>query len=291
MTKPIKFDESGDNEDLQALFDSIASGNTVAKPAAAVVVDQEHQLDTSGDSPELQDLFDSIAAQYWATAAASAPSPVTKSAAPAASAPAAAAASSASAATPGDTAAAENMKKVFDKLGKLTRELHDALHEAGSVTVGTARQERFAQAISVAEQLAGRLQGAAQAAMPIQATLRDQSAALGARWDKVFGNQVSPAEFKALAADTHAFLRVLPNQVDATGNQLSEITRAQDAQKSVARALGDAFDLCCNMESQLLAALIDAMPAKMRGEIPEGLLKEGATDRSRAADLLGRLGF
>ena len=46
------------------------------------------------------------------------------------------------------------MKKVFDKLGKLTRELHDALHEAGSVTVGTARQERFAQAISVAEQLA-----------------------------------------------------------------------------------------------------------------------------------------
>lgn len=290
MTKPIKFDESGDNEDLQALFESIAVGAPVAKvaaPAPAPAPEQEsHQLDTSGDSPELQDLFDSVAAQYWATAAASAPAPAVKSAAAAASpVPAAAPVAAAE-----DSAAAENLKKVFGKLGKLSRELHDALHGAGAGGA-SSRQQRFPQAVPLAEQLAGRLQGAVQAATPIQATMRDQSAALGARWDKVFGNQVSPAEFKILAADTHAFLRTLPGQVDAAGNHWAEVARAQDAQQSVAQALRDALDLCRSMESRLLGALIDAIPVKVREGIPEGLLREGATDQSRAADLLGRLGL
>lgn len=60
MTKPIKFDESGDNEDLQALFDSIAAGSNVVK---TVFAQEPQPADTSGDSPELQALFDSIVAQ------------------------------------------------------------------------------------------------------------------------------------------------------------------------------------------------------------------------------------
>ncbi|NWG31420.1 MAG: protein phosphatase CheZ, partial [Rhodocyclaceae bacterium] len=59
MARPIKFDESGDSADLQALFDSIAAA---AVPQAAVVA----QPDASGDSEELQALFDSVAAQVEA---------------------------------------------------------------------------------------------------------------------------------------------------------------------------------------------------------------------------------
>ena len=58
MAKPIKFDESCDNEDLQSLFDSIAAGSEVpmqATQATAPVVD------TSGDSDDLQALFDTVA--------------------------------------------------------------------------------------------------------------------------------------------------------------------------------------------------------------------------------------
>ena len=52
--RPIN-DGSGDNEELQALFDSIASEANKPKAPAA---------DASGDSADLQDLFDEVQAKY-----------------------------------------------------------------------------------------------------------------------------------------------------------------------------------------------------------------------------------
>ena len=58
MAKRLKFDESGDTDELQALFDSIAS--EPAQPKLEVV---EEQSDDS-DSDELQALFDSVAEEF-----------------------------------------------------------------------------------------------------------------------------------------------------------------------------------------------------------------------------------
>ena len=55
MVKPVRFDESGDSEDLQALFDSIAAGSIAPEPPPSAP-------DNAGDSDELQALFDSVAA-------------------------------------------------------------------------------------------------------------------------------------------------------------------------------------------------------------------------------------
>ena len=60
MAKPIKFDESSDNEDLQSLFDSIAAGSEVPMHATKP---PEPAIDASGDSDDLQALFDSVSAQ------------------------------------------------------------------------------------------------------------------------------------------------------------------------------------------------------------------------------------
>lgn len=58
MAKRLKFDESGDTDELQALFDSIAS--EPAQPKLEVV---EEQSDDA-DSDELQALFDSVAEEF-----------------------------------------------------------------------------------------------------------------------------------------------------------------------------------------------------------------------------------
>ena len=65
MSKRPKFDEAGDSDELQALFDSIAA-DPVGGPdslntlrAAAPVL----PIDDSGDTDELQALFDAVAEQ------------------------------------------------------------------------------------------------------------------------------------------------------------------------------------------------------------------------------------
>ena len=64
MAKKLRFDEGGDSDELQALFDSIAT--SPAKPEPKVVVAPASapaaQKDASGDDDELQALVDGIAA-------------------------------------------------------------------------------------------------------------------------------------------------------------------------------------------------------------------------------------
>ena len=64
MAKRLTTDESGDNDELQALFDSIASqadGKASAETRVTATADSKGD-GNSGDSDELQALFDSVAA-------------------------------------------------------------------------------------------------------------------------------------------------------------------------------------------------------------------------------------
>lgn len=281
MAKPIKFDESGDNEDLQALFDSIAAGGDAVK----TVSEQASQLsDTSGDSAELQALFDSVVAQVGEAMPAS---PAERSA---------------------PSVLSGGSPEVFNRLGQMTRELHDTLRELGydKVLEDTARaipdaRQRLSYIVQMTEQAASRVLNATEIAKPIQDALHSQSKALGSRWEKVFANQLSPAEFKALAADTHAFLCAMPKQINTTNEQLLEIMMAQDFQDLTGQVIKKVIDLAQNMEAQLLSVLVEAMPAEVRAEAPEGLLNGpviNATGRndivnsqSQVDELLESLGF
>ncbi len=296
-----KFDESGDNEDLQALFDSIAAGSSEPlQPAKAV----EAAVDTSGDSLELQALFDSVATQVASpvragVAHASKPAPPPSAVAATSGAPFSEEIDDAN-----DVAGAQ----VFNRIGQMTRELHNTMRELGydKVLEDTARaipdaRQRLTYIVQMTEQAASRVLNAIEIARPIQDVLSEQSRTLGTRWDKVFANQLSPAEFKALAADTHSFLRTMPKQVTETNNQLTEIMMAQDFQDLTGQVIKKVVELAQKMEQQLLSILLESMPAEVRAEAPEGLLNgpvingEGRNDvvhsQTQVDDLLESLGF
>ena len=280
MAKPIKFDESCDNEDLQSLFDSIAAGSEIpmqATQASAPVVD------TSGDSDDLQALFDSVATQVEEAAEA---------------APVRAAAG----------VATEEPASVFSSLGQMTRELHDTLRELGHdkslgeavQTIPDARQ-RLSYIVQMTEQAASRALNAIDIARPIQEDMQSRSEALGTRWGKVFANQLSAEEFKLLAADTHAFLGAVPKQTRATNEQLTEIMMAQDFQDLTGQVVKKVVELVENLETQLLRLLMVAKPAELHVEAPEGMLNgpvinaagrsDVVTSQSQVDDLLESLGF
>jgi len=280
MAKPIKFDESNDNEDLQALFDSIAAGSEVPMHATKP---PDPAIDASGDSDDLQALFDSVSAQVGEPTSSVAPAPA------------------------GETGS-EDSSGVFSSIGQMTRELHDSLRDIGhNQALGEATRgipdarERLSYIVQMTEQAASRALNAIEIAKPIQDALETDSAALGTRWGKVFANQLSAEEFKVLAADTQTFLSDIPKRTRATNEQLTDIMMAQDFQDLTGQVIKKVVDLVENLERQLLSVLIEAMPPEMHVEPPAGLLNgpvinangraDVVSNQTQVDDLLESLGF
>jgi len=286
MSKRFKFDDSGDSDELQALFDSIA-GQPAGKPAPAPA--KEPHVEVVGgtaagaDSPELEALFDSVAGQV-AQPVRPAPEPAP------------------------EAESAHSCDNVFQRIGHMTRQLHDTLRELGydhaleqaAKAIPDARQ-RLAYVAQMTEQAASRVLNATDVARPIQDGLQAQAAALSGRWDRLFGGDLSVDEFKALARDTHNYLGDVPKQTAATNDQLMEIMMAQDFQDLTGQVIKKIVDLAQRMETELLQVLIEAMPQEMKAETPEGLMNgpvvnaEGRTDvvanQEQVDDLLESLGF
>jgi len=273
MNKPLKFDESGDSADLQTLFDSIAAGSppTPMPP----------EPDPAGDSPDLQALFDNVSSQVAGPSAA---------------------------AHAHELHAADNQEVVFNRIGQLTRKLHDSLRELGydKALEDTARQipdaqERLKYIAKMTEQAASRVLNACDVAKPTQADLDARIRALGTRWDKMFANALSVDEFKQLAADTRTFFAVAPTQVGLVSTQLDEIMLAQDFQDLTGQVIKRVVEVVQGIEGQLVQVLIEVMPDEKKAATSEGLMNgpvinatgraDVLTSQQQVDDLLESLGF
>lgn len=279
MNTPNTHDDSGDSEDLQALFDSIAAAPPAPpKPAPAAA-----RPDSAGDSDELQALFDSV---------------MQSQVQPGAAAPAA-----------GADPANETQDAVFNSLGQLARQLHDSLHGLGvdKLLEQSARQvipdarDRLNYIAQMTEQAASRVLNATDIAKPVQDELIARSQGLSRRWEKMFANQLSVDEFKSLAADSRSFFADAPGRLKLTNDQLMEIMMAQDFQDLTGQVIKKVVELVHGLETQLLNVLLEAMPEQRKAEVPDGLLNgpvvkhEGRIDvvnsQTQVDDLLESLGF
>ena len=275
MAKPVKLDESGDSEDLQALFDSIAATGGAPAPAPVAAPDK------AGDSDELQALFDSVSSHMGARAEPT--SLVT------------------------DEAKADD-QEVFNRLGRLARQLHDSMRELGydKALEATARQmpdtrQRLAYIVQMTEQAASRVLNATDIARPLQDELLATSQSLNQRWDRMFANQLSVDDFKSLAADTRGFFQQAPAKITRTNGQLQEIMMAQDFQDLTGQVIRKVVDMVQDLESQLLKVLIEAIPDDKKTAVSTGLINgpvvstEGrqdvVTSQSQVDELLESLGF
>ncbi|MDR1662671.1 MAG: protein phosphatase CheZ, partial [Azoarcus sp.] len=214
VVKRAKVDETGDSDDLQALFDNIAAGKdaSAAAPPAPPAPPPPASTNPADDSDELQTLFDTEANKFAAVAADGMPK----------------------SAETGETGCDE---AVFHRIGRMTRKLHDTLIELGldgalqevADTIPDARQ-RLTYVAQMTEQAASRVLNATDIARPAVDKMEAEANALRARWDKVFANQLAAAEFKTLAEETRTFLGATVENSRALGAQLLEIMMAQDFQ-------------------------------------------------------------
>lgn len=275
--KKMKLDETGDSDDLQALFDSIAS-ETPQKVRLEVVPEAAN---SSGDSADLEALFDSVSDDYSAPAGA--------------------------ALTPGDVDE-HSCDNVFNKVGHLARQLHDTLRELGYdhaledvATQMPDARSRLTYIAQMTESAASRVLNATDIAIPLQDDVEKRSSTLHDRWEKLYRNELSVDEFKALAAETRGFLGDVPAFARDTRAQLNEIMMAQDFQDLTGQVIKKIVEMSQKLENGLLQVLIEAMPAAKRASTPESLLNgpvvsaEGredvVTSQEQVDDLLESLGF
>lgn len=239
-----------------------------------------HDLPADQDSDELQALFDSIANQ------ASAPSTAPKS-----------------------QEALTDSHRAFNRVGQMMRQLIDTLRELGyeklieqTVHAFPDTRERLAYIANLTEQAACRVLNATDIAMPLQEQLGGTARALSARWHALYANQLSVAEFRQLADDTVNYLdRQVPDQTAATNEQLMNIMMAQDFQDLTGQVIKKIGTLVHDLETQLMAVLVDLLPEERRNAEVDSLLNgpviaaragsDVVVSQQQVDDLLDSLGF
>jgi len=251
-------------------------------------------MTAENDSADLEALFDSLATM---------PPAVGK-------APAAPPAAGVKVAIP-ETAAGgfPSQESVFQRLGQMARQLHDTLHDLGydkllQETVSTLpdARDRLAYVANLTEQAACRVLNATDVAQPLMTELEDEAKALGSRWDKAFANQVTTGEFKQLAEDTRSYLKTgIGAKTGVVNAQLMEIMMAQDFQDLTGQVIKKIVAVAQELESGLMAALMEVVPQNKRSEELDSLMNgpvinaEGRTDvvanQQQVDDLLESLGF
>jgi chemotaxis protein CheZ len=292
MTKKLKQDEVGDSDDLQALFDSIATG---AGQSAPEVVERKAAANTSsaGDNDDLQSLFDEVAAEFADTPAPADHVPDEATAAVAAT---------------GESRAGGDA--VFNRIGQMTRQVHDTLRGLGgddSALLSDAVQaipdarQRLSYIAQMTEQAASRVLNATDIAKPLADKAVEDASALQQRWDRLYANQLSVDEFKTLAGETRHFLGEVTRGSQVTSEQLMEIMMAQDFQDLTGQVIKKVVDLAQRLETELLQILLEVTPAEKRAKQPEGLMngpvinsdnrEDVVTSQEQVDDLLDSLGF
>lgn len=231
------------------------------------------------------------------------------------------------AAIPGAAPAAEEAEDVHQRIGRLTRSLHDALCGLGyDKTVNKVirglpdARDRLNYIAQLTGQAAEKALNCVDRGQDLQAKLGDDARVLAEDWGRVFAKQMAMAEIQAAARRTSAclkddgelhmvselaqrtrdFLDDVPRRTGELSTVFIDIMMAQDFHDLTGQVIKKIVDLARFTEEQLVALLVHTTPPDRRAEIESGcsgpVINAGAradvvTDQAQVDDLLEKLGF
>lgn len=214
--------------------------------------------------------------------------------------------------THGAGAASDFEDGIRQRIGHLTRTLHDALRQLGyDRELMDARdnlpdaRDRLAYIARVTGEAAEKVLNAVDRARTVQEELAGQAVSLKKRWQAVAayaadGKGCTPAG-KALIEETCEFFSGVGGQADRTNVILTDIMMAQDFHDLTGQVIRRVVTLAQSLEEQLVKLLIETTPPEQRARIdnlqlegpvvaPEGR-DDVVADQQGVDDLLASLGF
>lgn len=202
--------------------------------------------------------------------------------------------------------------QLFQELGRLTRELHEALNafrldsrltNLASVDIPDAK-ERLNYVISMTEQAATRTLNAVEESRPICGELAKRSGSLHEEWQKFMRREMQAPEFRDLCKRLVEFLSWIGSSVPRVDANLSDVLMAQGFQDLSGQIIRRVITLVEDVELNLVnlikltgqkiapAEAPIAEPGKLDGPQIPGKNNTGAVSGQDEVDsLLSSLGF
>jgi chemotaxis protein CheZ len=203
--------------------------------------------------------------------------------------------------------------EVYQRIGHLTRTLHDALRELGydKELAGTREQlpdarDRLTYIARVTGEAAEKVLNAVDRARNVQEDLTRQADSLRSRWQAVAAytaadaSRATPAG-RHLVDETCAFFGTVGGQTDATNQILTDIMMAQDFHDLTGQVVAKVVALANDLEDSLVKLLVQVVPPDQREKVDPNVLNgpvvnpEGRADvvsnQGEVDDLLASLGF
>jgi len=151
-------------------------------------------------------------------------------------------------------------KALFQELGRLTRELHEAIngfllderlqqlarHEIPDAT------ERLRYVISMTEQSANTTLNAVEASIPVVETLEQQAGRLSGEWQRFRNRELAVQEFRRLADQLGLFLGQVASDSSELHGRLSEVLMAQGFQDLTGQIIRKVIHLVQDVEDKLV---------------------------------------
>lgn len=203
---------------------------------------------------------------------------------------------------------------LFQEIGKLTRELHDALksfqndidQHSDSHNFIDAR-ERLNYVIKITEDAANRTMDGIESTMPKVQYMADESRRLYSEWARFERRELSPHEFKELYQHMMSYLESSQEDIDSINHSLQDVLLAQEYQDLTGQVIKRVIGLVTDVEARLVNLIqVAAEAEKYMLQSGDVLLNEEeeyvevveaqgpaavACNQDEIDDILGSLGF
>ncbi len=201
---------------------------------------------------------------------------------------------------------------LFQQIGKLTRELHEALNnfkvDARLVDLThndmPDTRDRLNYVIQTTEEAAHKTLGYIDKTLPLANELKQTAAKLNESWQRFRNREMSATEFRDLSREIEAYLPVVNTHAGEIHNNLSEMTLAQGFQDLTGQVLRQVIGLVEEVENNLVKLVKVAGQTQQSGEtkVVDPLKAEGpqinaknkpnvVNNQDDVDDLLSSLGF
>lgn len=162
-----------------------------------------------------------------------------------------------------DAFSLQQSAEIFTEVGKLTRQLHDSLHNfqlderiTGLVNEDIPDAEsRLTYVIEETEKAANTTMDAVEKSMPITEALGNRIALILPEWQKLMSREIEIGEFKSLCLDLDKLLLDAATETQTLNLLLTEVLMAQGYQDLTGQVIRRVIELVKEVQSSLVHML------------------------------------
>ncbi|MCW8905433.1 MULTISPECIES: protein phosphatase CheZ [Sedimenticola] len=199
--------------------------------------------------------------------------------------------------------------KLFLEVGRLTRELHEAINEflldprineMAQVEIPDA-SERLTYVITMTEKSANTTLGAVEAGLPLADDLGVKARAISEQWERFCNRELSVDDFRELSRELGGFLALTTERSKQLHGHLTEVLMAQDFQDLTGQIIRQVITLVHDVEDKLVQLVRisgSKLPEKQKdakkleGPVIPGIDQgDTVSGQDDVDDLLSSLGF